>query len=346
MNSSKTGLIGYVLLYSIIGAFLLIPPSLAAANSIVDIEQITDEKMEADLPAWSPDKKWLAFSNIRVVDGSEQDELWIIEMKSKKMRKLLGNDELKGYGVYGYSLWDIKWKDDSKLTFFISDNDVGLWSIELNIGSPEEFKATERMYDEYEPMPDDLKAFLKNYYKKGSERKKNLDKYPIWYHKGYIKDKWYVQYLRDREFLIIDLKKNISISSSFSTDDIGDNLEFKTLNNKPVAVYPDYNGTGYYVDNLESGKTAQLLFKVKGYPNFKDVGNGTVYVYPRTRTSHPFYRTELFMYKWGGTIEKIRTDNWHNLSISDDGKDIAFIKVIGDRRVLFRGKIRQGRPPS
>jgi dipeptidyl aminopeptidase/acylaminoacyl peptidase len=320
----------------------------AESNYLTHIRRLSDPTMDVDNPSWSPDKKWIAASNIRV-DGAEADELWLFDAGSGNKRKLLGADRLATYGAYGYSIWDIKWINNNELSFVLSDNDVDSFLITLSVRSPGHFKESAR---DPEPefgkiMPDELKEYLIRYYPEDTDQRIDLEENPTFYHFEYLGGKWYVQHLRDQEILVVDLKagSHARFFLSLPADQIGDNLEFRQVGNDILAVYPVARSNDYIADRLGPGQKVVQLFRVGEYPNFfYSPADSHLYIYTRTKVEHPI--RQLRLYRLARTLEPIPTQDWHNFAFSQDGRSIAFIRMENKKRVLYTGKwiSKQARP--
>ncbi len=316
---------------------------------ISDVRQLTDTSMDVDHPAWSPDNRFIAFSSIKISGTGEADELWIIDAQNGKMRKLLDSTNLQGYATYGYSIWDITWKDTNTLTFIVSDNDVDSWQIKIPLDNPTDMEETFISYEGADlfEFPENLKAFLLEYYPEDSASRKDLVENYYYFHIGEHEGGWHVHHLRDPDFLIVDLKTRKASKHRLSATGIGDNLVFKAFNGKLLAIYPasieksrEAGRSWYYIDLIDRKGPATPLVQTAGFPDFKGLTSDEFLVYSRTRTEHPFFQVELIHCSWDGKAVKLPVDGWHNLGISKDNTRIAFIRIIDGKRVLFTGDLK------
>lgn len=310
------------------------------AGHLTNVHRLSDTSMDVDNPSWSPDRQWIAASNIRIGQEGEADELWLFSTQGGKHRKLLGAEQLANWGSYGYSIWDITWLRNDQISFVISDNDVDSFEISLSLRSPGRLKESPRDPDPAlnKKMPDELIGYLDRYYSKDSDQKTDLAENHHFFHFDQFGGKWYVHYLRDLELLVIDLPaKSLSKASlSLPADQIGDNLKFQKVGNKILAVYPVMQSSDHIADHITSGQKAVQLFRASGYPHFfYSPADSHVYVYTRSELEHPFRQVHL--YRLSDKLESIPTQDWHNLAFSQDGKNIAVIKVEQNRRILYRG---------
>lgn len=313
------------------------------SSPIENIQLLTDHTMDVDNPAWSPDKKWIAISNIKAIEGTEVDELWLVNTADGSKRRLLGKNELGRFGTYGYSIWSIEWVSNNSLTFIVADNDVDSSLIKLSINSPLKFEHTPRDVDEdyFKNLPDKLLTYLAEYYPEGSEQIRNLKERPYWYNWESLAGKWFVHYLRDLDFLIIDQKSMKTTRSYLSTNKIGDNLRFSQIQGKSIAIYPDgHMRRTYCVDEIKPGQKATRLFQLYGYPTLFSAEESPLFVYTRTRGTHPFYHLQLYTFDTRSKLKQFPTEGWHNLAFSQDGKNVAFIKKVDNRRVLYTGLLK------
>ncbi len=306
---------------------------------VADVHRLSDESTDLDNPSWSPDKKWIAVSNIKS-DKSEVDELWLFSTDGEKKRKLLGGDELAKWGAFGYSIWEIKWISNDKISFVLSDNDVDSFLITFSIKSPGKFKATDRdpVPELGKTMPGELKEYLSHYYPSDSDNRIDLDENPQFFHFDYFGGKWYVQYLRDRDLLVVDLtvKNHSKLSLSLSSDQIGDNLRFESIGNKILAVYPVAQSNDYIVDGIYRGRKIAQLFRITDNPYFfYSPADSHMYIYTRRDVQFPI--KQLKLYRLADKLENIPTEDWHNIAFSHDGKNIAFIKIENNKRILYQG---------
>ena len=97
----------------------------------------------------------------------------------------------------------------------------------------------------------------------------------------------------------------------------------------------------HYVDEVVPEGKSRNLFRVKGYPELKAVGDSEMFVYGRVLLYYPFYRMEILHYTFGGELRELEAGMWHNADFSDDGKRVAFIQVVDGMRVLYVGRIEK-----
>jgi hypothetical protein len=313
--------------------------------------RITGPVMDVDNPSFSPGGKWIAVSNVEAVKGAEADELWIINESTGETRKLLDHEKLGSYGSdSGYSIWNIRWMGSDVVSFSLSDNE----SRQLEVTCPiqplsepvfgvwkeADFKSPSR-------MPAGLKMFLLMHYPPGSSERKHLSDYPSWFDYASHEGRWYVHHLGDTYILVVDLEKKQAVEAVISRNEIGDDLEFRSVGGRLLAVYSGphqtMRGEGvawHYVDEIVPEGKSRNLFRVRGFPTIKAVGGDSeMFVYGRVLLHYPFYRMEILHYTFGGQLSELEADMWHNADFSEDGKRVAFIKVVDGIRLLYVGKI-------
>lgn len=340
------GLFG--LAFCLLASMLLFVPAAAAKDDLKvrKVKRLTESNMDVDNPSFSPDGKLIAVSNISLVNGVEADELWVVATETGETRKLLDGKALGSYSSKGYSIWNIKWNNMTEVSFWLSDRDSNRMEVTVPIFPGSEPLFGERVEDveSSAKMSAMLKMFLLTYYPEDSPRRKHLAEYKFWFQTAEYGGRWYVHYIGEQDFISVDLKKKEALKTSLSTDDIGDELEFRDIGGRLLAVYPCSSKTferegvpWHYVDEVVPEGRARRLFRVRGYPFIKAVGDSGMFVYGRKRLIYPFYRAVVFYYD-GTELRDFETDGWHNLAFSDDGESVAFIKIEKGIRTLYVGK--------
>lgn len=76
-------------------------------------------------PRFSPDGTQLIYADVLVRDGVEGTSVYLMDLKSKSVRTLLGAEDADKYSVYKVFVTNIQWLDNTRVEVMLSDGDVG-----------------------------------------------------------------------------------------------------------------------------------------------------------------------------------------------------------------------------
>lgn len=83
-------------------------------------------------PTFSPDSKYLVYSGVRIIDGTEFTDIKCLELESRKITTLIDAEQAKKYAEYKTFIFDISWKTQDEILFYFSDGDVGATEVKYD----------------------------------------------------------------------------------------------------------------------------------------------------------------------------------------------------------------------
>ena len=86
-------------------------------------------------PRFSPDARYLAFSEVVRTEDGESTRLLILHLGSGRLDTLLAPDSTRSYGVYSSFVLDIEWPTIDIVRFTLSDGDVGATMLDFSLHS-------------------------------------------------------------------------------------------------------------------------------------------------------------------------------------------------------------------
>ena len=84
-------------------------------------------------PRFSPDGTQLIYADVLVRDGVEGTSVYLMDLKSKSVRTLLGAEDADKYSVYKVFVTNIQWLDNTRVALMLSDGDVGTTEMILKV---------------------------------------------------------------------------------------------------------------------------------------------------------------------------------------------------------------------
>jgi uncharacterized membrane protein YfcA len=152
----------------VVGVFMIARSEVIQSSTPLPTVSITEKTVatitDGDFvhPAFSPDGKKLAYSGVIVENKTELTEIFVRDLKTGNVTRLLDTEKSQSYAVYKSYVFDLTWKDNQKITAHISDGDVDSTVVTFDVAEgkilSEEFSSEEMNIPEFSPLGQRAKA--------------------------------------------------------------------------------------------------------------------------------------------------------------------------------------------
>jgi hypothetical protein len=110
-------------------------PNISAAPQLHLFNKEIFSRTDGDFvhPKFSPDGSFLAYADVIVANKTEGTQVLLMNMVTRKTHTILSADEANKYATYKVYVTDIEWPDNSTLAVYLSDGDVDVAKVVINV---------------------------------------------------------------------------------------------------------------------------------------------------------------------------------------------------------------------